>query len=62
MSNRLMTDRDHLEALVHAIENLESNKYITSTDELELAGALGQDLLRVIRASSRARQDLYPEG
>ena len=61
MTKRLMSDRDHLEALVHAIENLESNKYISSHEELELAGELGQALLRVIRTSSRARQDLYPE-
>ena len=51
-----MSDREHLEALVYAIENLaqqEDTKYSI------YAGAAFQ---RVLRSAERAKQDLQPKG
>lgn len=51
MSNRLMTDRELLEALVFAVENLASDAEVPTTDSVQ----------RVINTARRAKQDLFPE-
>ena len=55
MSKRLMSDRDHLEALVFAIENLAND---SETKYSIYSGAAFQ---RALSAANRAKQDLFPE-
>ena len=52
MANRLMTDRELLEALVFAVEALSADSEVPSTDSVQ----------RLLRTASRAKQDLFPEG
>ena len=55
MSKRLMSDRDHLEALIHGAEALLQAGTASPVDVLALK-------IRLARAASRARQDVYPAG
>lgn len=50
MSKRLMSDRDHLVALIAGVENLIKDGEIPTTDAV----------LRLIRTTTRAVQDVYP--
>ena len=56
MTKRLMTDRDHLEALVTAVENLSRDK------DAQYSVMASPAVQRLLRAAERASQDLYPEG
>ena len=56
MSNRLMTDRDHLEALITAAEHLLRN--INQAGEVETTRLQ----IRLATAADRARRDVYPQG
>lgn len=51
MTQRLMSNRDHLEALVFAVRNMASDADLQTTESL----------LRVIRTAQRASADLFPE-
>ena len=52
---RLMSDRDHLEALIYAAEHLlHGINQATPEESMEMQ-------IRLSKAVSRARQDLYPE-
>ena len=53
MDKRLMSDRDHVEALIYAAENLLDQMKLSPEDTREAE-------LRLQRAADRARQDLYP--
>ena len=55
MTKRLMTDRDHLSALISAVENLSQNA------DVQYSIFSNPDFQRLLRAAKRARQDLYPE-
>jgi len=54
MDKRLMSDRDHAEALIYAAENLLDQMKLSPEDTREAE-------LRLQRAADRARQDLYPQ-
>lgn len=54
MSKRLMTDRDHLESLVYAVENLLSDNQVRYSVHASPA------VQRLAKAASRAKEDLYP--
>ena len=53
MSKRLMSDRDHLEALIYGAEALLQAGTASPAEVLALK-------VRLSRAVSRARQDVYP--
>ncbi len=55
MNKRLMSDRDHAEALIYAAENLLDQMRLSPEDTREAE-------LRLERTANRARQDLYSHG
>jgi len=48
---RLMSNRDHLEALIFAIANMSTDAELASTPSL----------LRVLATAETAKRDLYPQ-
>ena len=54
MTKRLMSDRDHLEALIHASEALLQAGTASPAEVLDLK-------VRLAKAASRARTDVYPQ-
>ncbi len=46
-----MTDRDHLVALIAAVENLSADSTVETTE----------NMWRLIHKASRARKDVYPQ-
>lgn len=55
MANRLMSDRDHLEALIHSAQALLQAGTASPVEVLALK-------VRLSKAVSRAKQDVYPQG
>ena len=54
MTKRLMSDRDHREALIHASEALLQAGTASPAEVLDLK-------VRLAKAASRARTDVYPQ-
>lgn len=51
MANRLMTDRELLEALVFAVAAVSRDAEVPTTETVE----------RLLRTAARAKQDLFPQ-